>query len=72
MQGEKQIDCDLLYNLLCVLKPLVDYGFYDPWNEEGQPNVREQREEINNKMTECLVEFSRYKGILHEKMQQDI
>ena len=63
MQGEKQVDRNLLYNLLCVLKPLVDYGLYGPWNEEGQPNVREEREELNKKMTECFVEFSKYKGI---------
>lgn len=67
MQGEKHINPNLLYNLLCVLKPLVDYGFYTPWNDKEKEDVRRQREENNNKITEYLVEFTKYKGTLHEK-----
>ena len=63
IQEEKDIDPNLLYNLLCVLKPLVDYGFYTPWNEEGKPDVRKQREENNKKMIKHFVEFSRYRGV---------
>ena len=64
MQEQKDIDPNLLYNLLCIIKPLVEYGFYTPWNEEGKPDVRKHREANNNKMTKHLVEFCRYGGML--------
>ena len=66
MQGQDQIESELLYNLLCVLKPLIDHGFYDPWNEEEVDgvlvNVRKQREHKNKKMTDHLVKLCRYGG----------
>ena len=63
IQAEKT-DPDLLYNLLCVLKPLVDYGFYTPWNEVGNPDYRKKREENNNRMTKHFVKLCSFEGNL--------
>ena len=62
MQEEKDINANLLYKALFVLKLLTHYGFYDPWNDKEDESVRQQRENKNKKMTEIFVGFLKYQG----------